>query len=161
MSSEFQFDVFLNHSHEDRASVRSLAKRLRRDELHVWFDEWGIKPGDSISAKTEEGIEHSRVLMLCLSASGFGYGWEWWATRPVFSDQLNTGRRLIPLRVDDSPSPEELRQLAYVDRRRKSDDQYAALLAACRSALEGSSTRIVRSPWPAGRTEFFGVQVLR
>jgi hypothetical protein len=62
MSTEFQYDVFLSHSSKDKAVVRPLAERLRKDGLKVWFDEWQIKPGDSIPAKIEEGLEHSCVL---------------------------------------------------------------------------------------------------
>ena len=41
----------------------------------MWFDEWVLKPGDSIPAKIEEGLEHSRVLVLCMSAHVFGSEW--------------------------------------------------------------------------------------
>ena len=64
----FQYDVFLSHSAKDKAVVRPLADRLRQDGLKVWFDEWVLKPGDSIPAKIEEGLDHSRVLVLCMSA---------------------------------------------------------------------------------------------
>ena|GEM_PF-3773746 len=36
--------------------VRPLAERLRADGVKVWFDEWVLKPGDSIPAKIEEGL---------------------------------------------------------------------------------------------------------
>jgi hypothetical protein len=75
MSESFQCDVFPSHSSKDKAVVRSLAERLRMDGLKVWFDEWVIKPGDSIPAKIEEGLEHSRVLVLCMSANAFGSDW--------------------------------------------------------------------------------------
>jgi hypothetical protein len=68
-------DVFLSHSSKDKAVVRPLAERLRLDGLKVWFDEWEIKPGDSIPAKVEAGLEHSRVLVLCMSANAFGSDW--------------------------------------------------------------------------------------
>ena len=55
--------------------VRPLAERLRQDGLKVWFDEWVLKPGDSIPAEIEEGLEHSRVLVLCMSAQVFGSAW--------------------------------------------------------------------------------------
>ena len=67
-----QYDVFLSHSSKDKPVVRPLAERLRADGLRVWFDEWDIKPGDIIPAKMEEGLEHSRVLVLCMSANAFG-----------------------------------------------------------------------------------------
>jgi len=38
----------------------------RADGLRVWFDEWMLKAGDNIPAKIEEGLEHSRVLVLCM-----------------------------------------------------------------------------------------------
>ena len=75
MADEFSFDVFLSHSSRDKEVVRELAERLKRDGLRVWFDQWEIKPGDSIPSKIEEGLEHSRVLVLCMSANAFGSDW--------------------------------------------------------------------------------------
>ena len=74
----FPYDVFLSHSARDKAVARPLAERLLvavRKHLKVWFDEWVLKPGDSIPAKIEAGLEHSRVLLLCLSANAFGSDW--------------------------------------------------------------------------------------
>ena len=83
MADNFPFDVFLSHSSHDKAIVRPLAERLREDRLRVWFDEWEIRPGDSIPSKIEAGLEHSRVLVLCKSAQAFGSDWA----------QLESGRR--------------------------------------------------------------------
>jgi hypothetical protein len=68
MPDDFAYDVFLSHSARDKAVVRPLVERLRKDGLNVWCDEWALKPGDSIQAKIEEGLGHSRVLVLCMSA---------------------------------------------------------------------------------------------
>ena len=51
MPDEFPYDVFLSHSAKDKAVVRDVAERLKKDGLRVWFDEWEIQPGDSITAK--------------------------------------------------------------------------------------------------------------
>ncbi len=81
MSDEFQYDVFLSHSAKDMAVVRPLAERLRADGVKVWFDEWVLRPSDSIernqskTAKTEEGLGRSRALVLCRSAHAFGSDW--------------------------------------------------------------------------------------
>ena len=78
MPDDFPYDVFLSHSANDKAVVRPLAERMRADGVKVWFDEWVLKPGDSIetnqskTAKIEEGLERSRVLVLCRSANAFG-----------------------------------------------------------------------------------------
>ena len=68
MPDDFPYDVFLSHSAKDKAVVRPLAERLRKDGVKGWFDEWVLKPGDSIPAKIEDGLDRSRVLVLCMSA---------------------------------------------------------------------------------------------
>ena len=109
MADEFQFDVFLSHSAKDKAVVRELAARLQRDGVRVWLDEEQIKPGDSIPAKIEAGLEHSRVLVLCMSANAFGSDWAQLEAGTCgrrnlrFRDPLNQERRFIPLRLDDAP----------------------------------------------------------
>ena len=133
MPDEFQFDVFLSHSAKDKAVVHSstlsasigeragvrcrslrYAERLRADGMKVWFDEWVLRPGDSLSpgerareraSKYEEGLERSRVLVLCVSAHAFGSDWarlEFGTFR--FRDPLNKERRFLPLRLDDAPT---------------------------------------------------------
>jgi len=122
----FQFDTFLSHSTKDKAVVRAVAERLRADGLRVRFDEWEIKPGDSIPAKIEEGLEHSRGLVPCMSANAFGSNWAQLA-RPViaslrrrkagtfrFRDPLNKERRLIPLRLDLAATKARLRVLLTI-----------------------------------------------
>jgi len=100
MSNQFSFDVFLSHSSKDKAVVRPLAERLQADGLRVWFDEWEIRPGDSIPAKIQEGLEHSRVLVLCMSANAFGSDWaQLEAGTFRFRDPLNHERRFIPFRL--------------------------------------------------------------
>ena len=44
------YDVFLSHSARDKAIVRAVVERLKRDGLKVWFDEWVLKPGHSITS---------------------------------------------------------------------------------------------------------------
>jgi hypothetical protein len=73
MSTEaFTHDVFLSHSAKAKAVVRPLAEWLRKDGLEVWpcppkplgeggFDGWVLKAGDSMPAKIEEGLEHSKL----------------------------------------------------------------------------------------------------
>jgi hypothetical protein len=116
MGQDFQYDVFLSHSAKDKAVVRPLAERLRKDGLKVWFDEWALKPGDSIPAKIEEGLEHSRVLVLCMSANAFGSDWvQLEAGTFRFRDPLNQERRFIPLRLDDAPIKGSLAQFLYIN----------------------------------------------
>ena len=55
-----------------RRSFATSRSGCGRTGCDVWFDEWEIRPGDHIPARIEEGLEHSRVLLLCMSANAFG-----------------------------------------------------------------------------------------
>jgi len=144
-SREFQYDVLLSHSAKDEAVVRRLAERLRADGLKVWFDEWVLKPGDSIPARsdppslgsdggTRDGLEYSRVLarpavaaeqrwMFCMSAQAFGSDWAQLLpdSQPsTLNPQppcapLNQERRFILLRLADAPSRAALLQFLYIN----------------------------------------------
>ena len=52
-------------------------------------------------AKIEEGLEHSRVLVLCMSANAFGSDWAQLESGTFrFRSPLNKERRFLPLRLD-------------------------------------------------------------
>jgi hypothetical protein len=113
----FTHDVFLNHSAKDKAVVRPLAGRLRQNGLKVWFDEWVLKPGDNIPAKIEEGLEKTRVLVLCMSAHAFGSEWaQLGAGTFRFRDLLIRDRHLVPLQLDSTPIQGSLEQFLHIDR---------------------------------------------
>ena len=74
-----------------------------------------LKPGDSIPAKIEEGLDQSRVPVLCMSANAFGSDWarlESYTFR--FRDPLNKERRFVPLRLDEAPIKGTLAQFLYI-----------------------------------------------
>jgi small GTP-binding protein len=138
MADEFRYDVFISHSSKDKAVVRPLAERLRADGLRVWYDDWELKPGDNIPHKIEEGLEHSRILLLCMSANAFGSDWAQLESQTFrFRDPLNQQRRFIPLRLDTTEPEGSLNQFSYInwlpDAREHS---YAKLLEACGSPPE-------------------------
>jgi hypothetical protein len=133
-TSNFLYDVFLSYSSKDKLVVRDIAERLRKDGLKVWFDEWVFKPGDAITAKIDEGLEQSRVLVLCMSANAFGSDWTKLESGVFrFRDPLNKACRLVPLRLDDTPIKGWLAQLHYVNWLPEARKQeYAQLLQAVR-----------------------------
>jgi small GTP-binding protein len=143
MADDFKYDVFLSHSAKDKAVARAVAERLRADGVRVWFDEWELKPGDSIPAKIEEGLEHSRVLVLCMSANAFGSDWAQLESHTFrFKDPLNKERRFIPLRLDDAPIRGSLAQFSYITwgtKQRKKE--YVKLLEACRPPTKPKPVR--------------------
>jgi hypothetical protein len=126
----FTHDVFLSHSAKDKTIMRAVAERLRADGLRMWLDDWEVGPGDSLSpgerarvraSQIEHGLEHSRVLVLCMSANAFGSDWAQLEAGTCgrgnvpFRDPLNKERRFIPLRLDDAPIKGSLAQFLYIN----------------------------------------------
>jgi small GTP-binding protein len=132
MSDSFSFDVFLSYSSKDKTVVRLIAERLRDDGLRVWFD----GPGT-----IEEGLERSRVLVLCMSANAFGADWDQLeASTFRFRDPLNVERRFVPLRLDEAPIKGSLSQFLCIDWRAAEWEQgYAKVLEACRPPAKASA----------------------
>ncbi len=90
--------------------VRPLAERFRNDGVKGWFDEWALKSGDSVPAKIEEGLEHSRTGALYVSES-FGSEWAQLGARSSFAS--GTERRFRP-RLDDASSKAPRRDSFYI-----------------------------------------------
>src|SRR5436309_3141747 len=106
MTETFTYDVFLSHCANDGAAARDIAERLRRDGLRVWFDEWELKPRERAATKhkkTEQGLNQSQALLLCMSGNVTASDWETLGRQSaVFRDPRNGQRRFIPLRLDDA-----------------------------------------------------------
>lgn len=134
MPEQFKYDVFLSHNSQDKPKVRRLAERLKSAGVRVWLDEWIIKAGDIIALKVDEGLEQSRVLLLCISPAALASGWvALERSTAVHRDPSNAGRRFIPLVLGDCDLPDTLRRYKYVDFREESDGAFAEVLAACRT----------------------------
>lgn len=139
MDEGFRYDVFLSHSSKDAAVVRPLAEQLRAEGLRVWLDEWVLRPGDHVLATIEDGLEHSRVLVLCMSANASASDWtQFEAGAFRFRDPLNRARRFVPVRLDDAPISGSLAQFLYVDFRSGRGAALQDLLAAIRSEIRSS-----------------------
>lgn len=132
MHDEFEFDVFLSHSSLDKHIVRPLAQRLRESGVRVWFDEWQIPKGAPIPGKVEQGLEQSRILLLCMSANAFASDWASLEAQSFrFRDPTNKSLSFLTLRLDDAKLKTTLAPLNYIDWRSPSDAAFQQLLTAC------------------------------
>lgn len=73
------YDVFICHASEDKDGfVRSLAKRLKKHHIEVWYDEFSLMTGDSIRRAIDRGLSQSRYGIVVLSRNFFNKGWSSW-----------------------------------------------------------------------------------
>src|SRR4051794_24105318 len=68
--------AFISYSHEDKEFVRQLADALNQNAVPLFFDEWDIRPGDSIIKKIfEEGLANSDFFFIVLSSTSVNSPW--------------------------------------------------------------------------------------
>lgn len=68
--------IFVSHASEDKRDfVRPLAHALRRLGLKVWYDEFVLRPGDSLRRSIDEGLAQCEVGVVVLSQNFFAKEW--------------------------------------------------------------------------------------
>ena len=94
MTTSFDWDVFLSHSSVDKPRVARLAERLTAAGLRVRFDRPNINNGEVIVTAIEQGLERSRVLVLCITKAAFESEWvRLERNTATFRDPANHNRR--------------------------------------------------------------------
>lgn len=71
-----KFDVFISHATEDKETlVRPLALALAQHGFKVWYDEFELKLGDSLSKSIDHGLVSSAYGIVILSKAFFSKNW--------------------------------------------------------------------------------------
>lgn len=61
-----QRQVFISHSAQDVEWARALARALQERGVSVWFDEFNIRPGESVPDALEAGLRSSDIVVTLL-----------------------------------------------------------------------------------------------
>lgn len=98
------WDVFISHASEDKDSfVRPLAMELSRLGLRVWFDEFSLDIGDSISASIDKGLAESKFGLVVISPSFISKPWPRRELAGLVARQMGQGQVMVPIWYDISP----------------------------------------------------------
>jgi hypothetical protein len=93
-----KWDVFVSHASEDKDSlVRPLAAALTSIGVSVWYDEFSLSPGDSISRSIDKGIGGSRYGLVVLSPAFIGKSWPEYELRGLVSREIAEDALIIPV----------------------------------------------------------------
>ena len=128
---EFDYDVFLSHNRADKDWVRTLAARIEAESwqgrrLRVFFDEWDLRPGQSIPRQLEEALPKSRKVLVVLSPEAVASAWvELERFVALSSDPAGRQGRLIPLLRRDCEIPALLSLIKHLDFRQDSEFEHA------------------------------------
>ncbi|NOK32022.1 TIR domain-containing protein [Corallococcus exercitus] len=134
------WDLFLSYHSRDHALATELAYRLRGEGLQPWFDKWELIPGEPWLPAVEHGIAESPCMVVCIGASGWGPVQDAEAQNARIRAMLDRKRRVIPVfmaGVEQVELPGLLKNLAYVDLRGGSDEEFRRLALAIRGLAAG------------------------
>lgn len=97
-NSEKKYDVFISYASEDKDSfVRALAVELERYSIRVWYDEFTMKLGDSLTKLIDTGLQSCRYGVIVLSKHFLEKNWPDYEYRSLLSRQVNGENVILPL----------------------------------------------------------------
>jgi len=92
-----EWDVFISHAHEDKDTfVRPLATTLQSLGVSVWFDEFSLRPGDSLSGSIDKGISGSAYGLVVISPAFIGKHWTEYELRGLVSREVKEDKVILP-----------------------------------------------------------------
>jgi hypothetical protein len=95
---EKRWDVFISHASEDKDSfVRPLVTALAQLGVGVWFDEFEMDVGDSISRSIDRGLSRSNYGLVILSPDFLKKAWPYYELRGLISRELGSGKVILPI----------------------------------------------------------------
>lgn len=93
-----RWDVFISHASEDKDQlVRALAHALSDLGASVWYDEFSLRPGDSLRSSIDHGLAHSAVGLVVLSPNFIGKAWPERELSGLTALALADRARIIPI----------------------------------------------------------------
>ena len=110
----YKYDLFISHAWEDKEQfVRPLTDLLARQRIKVWFDEFSLRPGDSLSAAIDKGLSDSKYGLVVLSPDFLKKNWAKTELRALISRESVSGKKVV-VPVWYNVSAEEVRSFSLI-----------------------------------------------
>ena len=95
---EKRWDVFISHASEDKETfVRPLVIALSQLGVDLWFDEFELEIGDSISRSIDNGLGKSNYGLVVLSPAFLKKAWPDYELRGLISRELGNNKVILPI----------------------------------------------------------------
>jgi len=93
-----QWDVFVSHAHEDKASIAEpLSVALAQQGIRVWYDNFELTLGDSLRKSIDRGLANSRFGIVILSHSFFSKHWPQMELDGLVAREANGVKVVLPI----------------------------------------------------------------
>ncbi len=100
MVKKQKWDVFISHASEDKKEfVKPLAMLLSRSGIEVWYDEFSLEDGDSLTRSIDKGLANSKFGVLVISKAFIKKKWPEYEMRGLVTREMaGRKKRIIPIR---------------------------------------------------------------
>jgi hypothetical protein len=122
--------VFISHTAADKPFVRRLAARLEKSHFHVWLDEHDLIAGDPLPESIGEALQAAKVILVVVSEASVASKWLRYELNVATERMIKGECRVIPIVIDDTPLPAEVRGLLYADCRKGLPSGIPSILTA-------------------------------
>ena len=134
-----QYDLFISHASEDKADlVFPLASLLADLGVKVWYDEFELKVGDSLSRSIDKGLAGAAFGAVVISEAFLAKKWPDYELRGLITKELESDKVILPIwhgvdkpRVAQS-SPTLADKLALNSQELSPEDIAVKLIEVCR-----------------------------
>ncbi len=132
--------VFLCHSSVDKDFARTLAEDLKENAIQVWFDEYEIKVGHSITQRINEALKENDFLAIILTPDAVCSEWVQRELSYGMVRELETKRVVIlPILLKLCDILPLIKDKRYADFSKNYDKGIGELLEAIRSHRQSST----------------------
>jgi len=91
-------DLFISHASEDKeAFVKLLAVALKDVGIDIWYDEFELKIGDSLSRSIDKGLIDSKYGIVILSKSFFEKKWTEYELKSLLAKDIQGKNVILPI----------------------------------------------------------------
>lgn len=93
-----EYDLFISHASEDKTPlVAPLANLLAKSGVKVWYDEFTLRAGDSLSRSIDRGLADAKHGLVILSKNFLRKPWPEYELRGLISREIGREKVIIPI----------------------------------------------------------------
>lgn len=97
-NKKFEWDAFISHASEDKEKfVRLLAQTLTSLGAKIWYDEFSLKLGDSLSQSIDKGLARSRFGIVVVSRAFMRKPWPQHELRGLVTREVGGHSRILAI----------------------------------------------------------------
>lgn len=115
--SPYKYDAFISHAGEDRDEIAEpLAETLSQMGLQIWYDDFELRVGDSLTESINVGLAKSRYGIVIVSDAFFDKNWTQYELRGLTQRDTTERTTILPLKYDISIDEIRARHPALADK---------------------------------------------